>query len=448
MSMLSNRLAPYIFFSILIHFGLLLGIHSFIRLPDTQSEQSLLIPVEIAVQRVTVSKPVVTKQQDSTVQSQLAGDLVEGKGSDDIADPMPAEGSYYFSENTQRNILDRVMQVAEKRLKGTRQLEITLSQATLPFFPADGNIYEKIPSPAKSDSTPRFAVTIAPALRIPLMTPKADEADSESVILAITEPPLSLVAVEPSPPPGSTPIYLSISGSTAGPKAAESQDYTPKVAKVINEPVNLVTEESFSLPLAAVKPSPPSGSTPIDMSISGGTAGPKAAESQDYTPKVAKIINEPVNLVTGESFPLSLAAVKPSLSVGSTSIDIGRFAEFAEVNGVVRSHLSHVPHKAVASMVEVQFEDDFAAKVHPLPTQVEGEPRLLASNLQINSSPEGAQVYVDGLLSGDTPLSLELTPGKHEVRLTLPDHYDWKAQVDLSEINRSYPLSLRLLPVE
>ncbi len=391
MPMLTCRLAPYIFFSILIHIGLLLGIHSFIRLPDTQLEQSLLIPVEIAVQRVTVSKPVVTKQQDSTVQSQLAGDLVGGKGSDDIADPLPAEGSYHFNVNTQRNILNRVMRVAEKRRKGARQLEITISQATLPFYPVDGNIYEKTPSPTKGDSAPRFTVSTAPTLRVPLMTPKADEAASESRILAITEPPLSLAAVEPSPPSASIPIYMSISGGTTGPKVAESKDYTPKAAKVMNEPVNLVTEESFTL---------------------------------------------------------SLAAVKPSLSVGSTSIDIGRFAEFAEVNGVVRSHLSQVVHKAVASLLEVQSEDDFAAKVHPLPKQVEGEPRLLASNLQINSNPEGAQVYVDGLLSGDTPLSLELTPGKHEVRLALPDHYDWKAQVDLTEINRTYPLSLRLLPVE
>ncbi len=73
---------------------------------------------------------------------------------------------------------------------------------------------------------------------------------------------------------------------------------------------------------------------------------------------------------------------------------------------------------------------------------------MLASTLQINSHPKGAQVYVDGMLSGDTPLDLELTLGKHEVRLALPDYYDWKAQVDLTETNRSIPLSLRLLPVD
>jgi hypothetical protein len=30
----------------------------------------------------------------------------------------------------------------------------------------------------------------------------------------------------------------------------------------------------------------------------------------------------------------------------------------------------------------------------------------------------------------------------------LPDHYDWKAQIELRETNRSIPISFRLLPVD
>jgi hypothetical protein len=52
------------------------------------------------------------------------------------------------------------------------------------------------------------------------------------------------------------------------------------------------------------------------------------------------------------------------------------------------------------------------------------------------------------MLSGETPLDMELTLGKHEVRLALPDHYDLEAQVELTETNQSIPIYFPLLPVE
>jgi hypothetical protein len=42
---------------------------------------------------------------------------------------------------------------------------------------------------------------------------------------------------------------------------------------------------------------------------------------------------------------------------------------------------------------------------------------------------------------------LELLAGKYEVRLTLPNYYDWEAQVQLKE-KGTLPLSVRLIPVE
>jgi len=65
--------------------------------------------------------------------------------------------------------------------------------------------------------------------------------------------------------------------------------------------------------------------------------------------------------------------------------------------------------------------------------------------LKIESSPLGAQVFVDGLFRGQTPLQLWLPTGKHEVRLALPDHYDWEAQVQLKE-EGEIPLLVRLMP--
>lgn len=68
------------------------------------------------------------------------------------------------------------------------------------------------------------------------------------------------------------------------------------------------------------------------------------------------------------------------------------------------------------------------------------------SFLKINSSPVEAQVFLDGTFKGNAPLRVELPTGKHEVRLTAPDYYDWEAQVNLKE-GVETPLDVRLLPV-
>lgn len=66
--------------------------------------------------------------------------------------------------------------------------------------------------------------------------------------------------------------------------------------------------------------------------------------------------------------------------------------------------------------------------------------------LKVESAPVGSQVFVDGMFRGKTPVKLRLLLGKHEVRLTLPDYYDWEAQVQLNEEGET-PLLVRLIPI-
>lgn len=66
--------------------------------------------------------------------------------------------------------------------------------------------------------------------------------------------------------------------------------------------------------------------------------------------------------------------------------------------------------------------------------------------LGVESSPAGAQVFVDGTFRGNSPLRLGLPRGKHEVKLTMAGHDDWEAQVDLAE--EETPLSVTLVPKE
>lgn len=73
------------------------------------------------------------------------------------------------------------------------------------------------------------------------------------------------------------------------------------------------------------------------------------------------------------------------------------------------------------------------------------EDRAAPAVLKIESNPSGAQVFIDGNFKGKTPAALELSAGKHEVRMTSPGHYDWEAQVQLNE-NEETPLAVRLIP--
>lgn len=67
--------------------------------------------------------------------------------------------------------------------------------------------------------------------------------------------------------------------------------------------------------------------------------------------------------------------------------------------------------------------------------------------LKVESSPEGAQIFLDGSFTGRSPLTTEIPLGKHEVRLSLPGHHDWEAQVQLREEGQT-PLFVRLVPVD
>ncbi len=70
-----------------------------------------------------------------------------------------------------------------------------------------------------------------------------------------------------------------------------------------------------------------------------------------------------------------------------------------------------------------------------------------SGTLKIDSNPLGAQVFVDNTYKGKSPLALDLALGKHDVRLTLSNYYDWEAQIQLRKRGKT-PLSVRLMPME
>jgi serine/threonine protein kinase len=71
---------------------------------------------------------------------------------------------------------------------------------------------------------------------------------------------------------------------------------------------------------------------------------------------------------------------------------------------------------------------------------------VASSTLAVNSTPDGAQVFVDSMFKGITPLNIPLVPGSYEVRLNLPDYYEWEARVQIGEEDPT-PLTVRLVSI-
>ena len=69
------------------------------------------------------------------------------------------------------------------------------------------------------------------------------------------------------------------------------------------------------------------------------------------------------------------------------------------------------------------------------------------AELRVNSTPLGAQVFIDDEFKGKTPFKIKLPMDKHEVRLSLHDYYEWEAQLQLDEKGET-PLEVNLEPME
>ncbi|KAF1078195.1 PEGA domain-containing protein [Methanogenium sp. MK-MG] len=60
-------------------------------------------------------------------------------------------------------------------------------------------------------------------------------------------------------------------------------------------------------------------------------------------------------------------------------------------------------------------------------------PDITTASLKVTSAPSGGNVYVDNILAGVTPLTIPgISPGVHEVKVTLAGYHDHTASVDLA----------------
>jgi eukaryotic-like serine/threonine-protein kinase len=78
-----------------------------------------------------------------------------------------------------------------------------------------------------------------------------------------------------------------------------------------------------------------------------------------------------------------------------------------------------------------------------VPLRIELKPLQQQASLLVETSPAGAEVYLDGISKGKSPLKSDLPLGKHAVRISLPGYAAWDGEVQAEEA-REYPLRVLL----
>ena len=70
-------------------------------------------------------------------------------------------------------------------------------------------------------------------------------------------------------------------------------------------------------------------------------------------------------------------------------------------------------------------------------------PSQAPATVDVTSTPDSADIYVDGSFVGDTPAALKLKPGKHAIRVSLKGYVDWSRETPVesgSEVHLTAPL--------
>lgn len=148
------------------------------------------------------------------------------------------------------------------------------------------------------------------------------------------------------------------------------------------------------------------------------------------------------------------SAILPAEKEDSGGIDQGPVTGLEAATGVKGTTTREQPHAelqvATGAETETSGEEQIASKKadtgdQTTDTTAQPDRVALRTSLIIESSPASAQVFIENSLKGLTPLNLELPLGDYNIRLSLADHYEWKADLELSEAGE-FPLFIQMVP--
>jgi len=162
----------------------------------------------------------------------------------------------------------------------------------------------------------------------------------------------------------------------------------------------------------------------------------RAEEVRTYPPDKARY-RFTISGPEGESYVLALASLRPLPLSGLADVRTGR----VNVRGLqaLSSKLSVVVEPLPNNEWATDALRYYVGRQAPPPPPATG-------TLQVSSTPSGAKVYVDGSLRGQTPLTLSLAPGFHDVELRMAGYEPYRARVQVKS-GQTTRVSARLVPV-
>ncbi len=164
----------------------------------------------------------------------------------------------------------------------------------------------------------------------------------------------------------------------------------------------------------------------------------RAGQVRTFPPKGARY-EFTITGPEGENYVLALASLRP-LSLGeiadvqSGSINLRGLRNLSKSLSII---VRPVPNREWASAAIRYYVGRHAPPPPPPPSN---------GTLSVESSPDGAKVYVDGSYRGRTPLAIGLRAGLHEVELRLDGYEPYRARVQI-RAGQTTRLSPRLVRV-
>jgi eukaryotic-like serine/threonine-protein kinase len=172
----------------------------------------------------------------------------------------------------------------------------------------------------------------------------------------------------------------------------------------------------------------------------------KSAESEKTSPEPSRDIPEPLPEAK-QSIPEPVIQSPPHLPPPPAAPPAAKSTEAKkpEPKPLFREQ-KPLPAPSRTDQLHLKPSQEKEQKKQPSQS-VKSVPDAMFTPLKVRTTPQGASVYIDGILKGTSPLTVILSVGKHQVRISFSGYQDLEKQITVEEM-MEYPLTFSLKAIE
>jgi hypothetical protein len=258
---------------------------------------------------------------------------------------------------------------------------------------------------------------------------------------------LASPVAQQAPPPSSAPA-AETAAAPAQQTAAILKDGTPMKLRLLNKLDSHTAKDGDEIPFDVVNDVVVGGVTVLrrGSSVTGVVTQATSSKTMGRAGKLSFTINDvqlrnggkvPVrafNRTSGENRAGEVVALMLEMPIASAPF-------FLLIHG---TNTSFPRGTEITAFVNGDLRLDLAG-FGAAPTAVTAVDEIKTS-LRIDSTPDGAQVQIDGLAAGSTPLNVTVKAGKHEVSIKKAGYSDWSKNLEVSGGTAHVEAVLGVLP--